>query len=46
LETATIDASVLGSIEALFIMLRMSLENPKVINISGNMKSSMFAHEH
>jgi len=36
-----IDASVLGSAEAFLIMLRMSLE---AINISGDMKASMFAH--
>ena len=29
LKTATIDASVLGSVEAFFIMLRMSLELPQ-----------------
>ena len=39
-----IDASVLGSAEAFFIMLRMSLNNLEVINISGDMKTSMFAH--
>jgi len=44
LETTTIDASVLGSSEALFIPLRMSLNNLKAINISGDMKALMFAH--
>jgi len=38
------DALVLGSWEALFILLRMSLYNLKTINISGDMKASMFAH--
>jgi len=38
-----IDALVLGSAEAFFIMLRMSLEL-KAINISGDMKASMFTH--
>jgi len=32
--------------EALFITLRMSLEHPEVIKISGDMKFSMFAHGH
>ena len=40
-----INASVLGSAEAFFITLRMSLGNLKAINISGDMKASMFAHE-
>ena len=39
-----IDALVLGSAEAFFIMLRMSLEQPQAINISGDMKTSMFAY--
>jgi len=41
-----INALVLGSAKALFIMLRMSLKNLEVINLSENMKTSMFAHEH
>jgi len=41
-----INALVLGSSEALFILLRMSLKNTKVININlgGDMKTSLFAH--
>jgi len=39
-----INALVLGSTEALFIMLGMSLKNPKATNISGDMRSSMFVH--
>jgi len=44
LEATTIDASVLGSSEALFILLRMSLNNLKAINISRDMKALMFAY--
>jgi len=37
-----ISASVLGSAEAFFIMLRMN--DLKAINISGDMKASIFAY--
>ena len=37
-----INALVLSSVEAFFIMLRMNL---KAINISGDMKVSMFVHK-
>jgi len=39
-----INASIIGSSEALFIPLRMSLKNLKAINISGDMKVSMFVY--
>jgi len=39
-----IDALVLGSAEAFFIMLRRRLKNLKAINISGDMKASMFVY--
>jgi len=35
---------VLGSEEALFILLRISLKNLKAINISEDMKASIFAY--
>ena len=41
-----IDALVLGSAEAFFIILRMSLNNLEAINISGDIKSSMFVYRH
>jgi len=37
-------ALILGIREALFILLRMSLKNAKEINISGDIKTLMFAH--
>jgi len=39
-----IDALVLGSAEAFFIMLRRRLKNLKAINISRDMKASMFVY--
>ena len=42
-----INALVLGSTQALFIMLRMNLKGPQGnFNISGDMKSLMFVHRH
>jgi len=41
-----INALLLGSEKVLFITLIMSLNEPRVINISGDIKSSMFVHEH
>ena len=38
--------SVLSPAEALFIMLKMSLNNLKAIIISGDMKSSIFVHRY
>jgi len=39
-----INALLLGIREALFILLRIDLKNTKVINICGDMKTSMFAY--
>ena len=41
-----INALVLCSVEALFIILRMSLEQFEAINISRDMKTSIFSHRY
>jgi len=40
-----IDALLLGIKEALFILLRLSLNSTKAINICGDMKASMLSQQ-